>query len=200
MKKKHIALSITFLVVLLTSCQTQGIYPQNKSSNKQLIHSINQELGQGKMVDNLSLFAKDILEGELGGFCVSYMQDNQKTKQLYQLEQGSFSSTEVEVFKMLNPFVTLEQIQGRSIDNFPLDSIPYHVSKAKELLDKKYAQVSLYRYDFIVDSERGIKQEFILNAVTTNKAKVSDLSIGAYSYYSFYFIVDQNAQVKLVSP
>lgn len=198
--KNFIAFSATVLLLVLTSCQTQGIYPQNSNSNKQLVHRINQELGQGKIVDNLRLFAKDILDGELGGFCVSYTQDKRHRKQFFYIEQGSFNTKEQESFNLTDFFVSLNQIPGRSIDSFPLDSIPYHVNKAKALLDKKYAQISLYRYDFIVDSQNDIKQEFILNAVTNNKTKVSDLSIGTFNYYSFHFVVDKDSQVKLVCP
>ncbi|MHC5202094.1 hypothetical protein [Myroides sp. LJL119] len=195
-----IGLGISLIAMVLISCQTQGIYPQKSSSNKELVSSITQQLKDGRKVGNLRLFSKDILDGELGGFCVSYIENNQATNHFYELEAGSFTTKDIQVFKQIDPFFTPDAQIGQNIDKFPLDSIPFYVDQAKKLLDKKYAQISLYRYDFVVDTQKGIKQEFILNAVTQNQAKTSHLSIGTYNYYSFHFIVDNNKKVKLISP
>ncbi|MHC5309674.1 hypothetical protein ACYSNM_06325 [Myroides sp. LJL116] len=183
--------------ITLLSCQKRSIDPSNQNSSDYLLERISKEVGQDRKVGNLRLFSKDILKNELGGFCVSYTTENQRSNHFYKVRKGEFTAQEIEVYKRIDPFFIQDSISSKSIGEFPINQIPYNVETAKNILGETYSLVSLYRYDFVVDADGQIRQEFILNAKENATTKTILENASSFAYKSFHFIVTKEGEIVL---
>lgn len=186
-------------ILALISCQKRSIDPSNQKTSDYLLDRISKEVGQDRKVGNLRLFSKDILKNELGGFCVSYTTENQRSNHFYKVRKGEFTAQEIEVYKRIDPFFIQDSISSKPIAEFPINQIPYNVETAKNILGDTYSLVSLYRYDFVVDANGEIRQEFILNAKENSTTKTILENASSFAYKSFHFIVTKDGEIVLAS-
>ncbi|MHC5353067.1 hypothetical protein ACYSNX_02590 [Myroides sp. LJL115] len=186
-------------IISLVSCQKRSIDPSNQNTSDYLLEQISKEIGQDRKVGNLRLFSEDILKNELGGFCVSYTTESQRSNHFYKIRKGEFTPQEIEVYKRIDPFFMQDSLSSKSIGEFPINQIPFNVESAKNILGDNYSLVSLYRYDFIVDANGEIRQEFILNAKENATTNTVLQNASSFAYKSFHFIVARDGGIVLVN-
>lgn len=187
-------------ILALISCHKRSIDPSKQSNSTYLLERISKEVGQDRKVGNLRLFSKDIFKNELGGFCVSYTTENERSNHFYKVRKGEFTPAEIEVYKRIDPFFTQDSLSSKFIEEFPIHQIPFNVEVAKKILGDTYTLVSLYRYDFVVDTSGAIRQEFILNAKENSTENNILQNASYFGYTSFHFIVDKQGEVLLATP
>lgn len=196
MKKNNLLFGAIAIMLMVSSCGSDPVYPQNEGGGKALKAIIEKNFDPEKQVQELQVKSKEELYGDLGEVKIVYWDGDKQMQQVYNVDNGIKAPEETFASKKKMSF-QLVKTKTQAIKDFNFEPIPNQIGEAVSLIPAAFENYAFSDYTFSFDQNGKAKQDFVINTTKKGEAKSQSGRMTRQNYYSFSFKVEGGKVVAI---